>query len=310
MQHKLKAFTLIELLVVIAIIAILAAILFPVFAQAKLAAKKTADLSNFKQMTLATLIYSNDSDDHFEMAENFPTSAATTYGDMWKWSSTLSVGAYVKSTAMFLSPLDPSYVPDITGGDAYVAPTGGRIAAPISLASNSFSTDLVFDKTSGNCGYFPSLPTAVTDCRGPIAPGSYYDRSSTDPTFSATEGAVSATEPTSPTTLIMYTGGAQELETLAYCAPANNNTETQSGCTGGEDLIWGYEALNLATGTYYGISNYPPYSTAAYNAWRKAAGQSNFSFCDGHAKTMVPGALLSSALALNPKYWLVNSDGY
>jgi prepilin-type N-terminal cleavage/methylation domain-containing protein/prepilin-type processing-associated H-X9-DG protein len=58
-----KAFTLIELLVVIAIIAILAAILFPVFAQAKAAAKKTADLSNVKQMTTAQMMYSGDSDD-------------------------------------------------------------------------------------------------------------------------------------------------------------------------------------------------------------------------------------------------------
>jgi prepilin-type N-terminal cleavage/methylation domain-containing protein len=60
---KRKAFTLIELLVVIAIIAILAAILFPVFAQAKEQAKKTATLSNFKQVGLATLIYAGDTDD-------------------------------------------------------------------------------------------------------------------------------------------------------------------------------------------------------------------------------------------------------
>jgi prepilin-type N-terminal cleavage/methylation domain-containing protein len=60
---KRKAFTLIELLVVIAIIAILAAILFPVFAQAKEAAKKTQDLSNTKQLGLAAVMYATDSDD-------------------------------------------------------------------------------------------------------------------------------------------------------------------------------------------------------------------------------------------------------
>jgi len=58
-----KAFTLIELLVVIAIIAILAAILFPVFAQAKMSAKRAADLSNNKQLGLGMLMYANDYDD-------------------------------------------------------------------------------------------------------------------------------------------------------------------------------------------------------------------------------------------------------
>jgi len=58
-----KAFTLIELLVVIAIIAILAAILFPVFAQAKTAAKKTVSISNQKQLGLALQMYTIDYDD-------------------------------------------------------------------------------------------------------------------------------------------------------------------------------------------------------------------------------------------------------
>jgi prepilin-type N-terminal cleavage/methylation domain-containing protein len=77
-----RAFTLIELLVVIAIIAILAAILFPVFAQAKEAAKKTATLAQYKQVGTAAQIYITDYDDTYmlSMAPN------TTSGG-WRISS-------------------------------------------------------------------------------------------------------------------------------------------------------------------------------------------------------------------------------
>ena len=66
-RHR-AGFTLIELLVVIAIIAILAAILFPDFAQAKAAAKATATLSNIKQQSLAHIMYAGDSDDVVPLA--------------------------------------------------------------------------------------------------------------------------------------------------------------------------------------------------------------------------------------------------
>ncbi len=76
-----RAFTLIELLVVIAIIAILAAILFPVFAQAKVAAKKTASISNVKQMGTSVAIYLADYDDTFPRAFGYYPGI----GHMWNY---------------------------------------------------------------------------------------------------------------------------------------------------------------------------------------------------------------------------------
>jgi prepilin-type N-terminal cleavage/methylation domain-containing protein len=77
-----RAFTLIELLVVIAIIAILAAILFPVFAQAKLAAKKTTALSNAKQIATANMIYMGDYDDALiKEFFGFPAAPACDWGN-------------------------------------------------------------------------------------------------------------------------------------------------------------------------------------------------------------------------------------
>lgn len=102
MNHSAKqAFTLIELLVVIAIIAILAAILFPVFAQAKVAAKKTAILSNAKQLGLAQLMYGADNDDLF--------SPVAAFNDQWSAPSfAVLTLPYIKNSGIFLDSFSPA----------------------------------------------------------------------------------------------------------------------------------------------------------------------------------------------------------
>jgi prepilin-type N-terminal cleavage/methylation domain-containing protein/prepilin-type processing-associated H-X9-DG protein len=103
MQFSRKAFTLIELLVVIAIIAILAAILFPVFAQAKNAAKKTTDLSNIKQVGLGTVMYAGDYDDVMPLGDYLlqPPPAGKAF---WVITWRLTTQPYVKSKDLFSPP--------------------------------------------------------------------------------------------------------------------------------------------------------------------------------------------------------------
>lgn len=100
-----RAFTLIELLVVIAIIAILAAILFPVFAQAKEAAKKTACLSNDKQMATALFMYAGDNDDML-CQTSWESDASHPYQVHWSFL----MQPYIKNFDMFRCPSDSAPV--------------------------------------------------------------------------------------------------------------------------------------------------------------------------------------------------------
>ncbi len=120
-MKRTKGFTLIELLVVIAIIAILAAILFPVFAKAREKARTASCQSNLKQMGLALLMYAQDYD------QALPASYQTFDGNTWpliRWGAVTY--PYIKNAQVFVCPSD----------DTAFADNGNGSVGPISYAVN------------------------------------------------------------------------------------------------------------------------------------------------------------------------------
>lgn len=105
---KRDGFTLIELLVVVAIIAVLAAILFPVFAQTRAKARQTVCLNNVKQMSLAVMMYVEDWDETFFSACNFGQPSPLTTDTVCAFTAgfPISIVPYVKNTDSFHCPSD------------------------------------------------------------------------------------------------------------------------------------------------------------------------------------------------------------
>jgi prepilin-type N-terminal cleavage/methylation domain-containing protein/prepilin-type processing-associated H-X9-DG protein len=116
-RSKMYGFTLIELLVVIAIIAILAAILFPVFAKAREKARQSSCLSNVKQVSIAVLSYAQDYDERFPIG-----GAAATPAYFWP----MGVAAYMKNSQILVCPSRGS---STAVTDTYLIGTGYPTAA-------------------------------------------------------------------------------------------------------------------------------------------------------------------------------------
>ena len=106
-RNNRRAFTLIELLVVIAIIAILAAILFPVLAQARAAAKKTVDISSWRQGTMAAMMYTDDNNGGYMLSNSGGHPTGWGYGPPDTVPG-MQMLPYVKNYEIFYSVADGS----------------------------------------------------------------------------------------------------------------------------------------------------------------------------------------------------------
>ncbi len=146
MSFRKRGFTLIELLVVIAIIAILAAILFPVFAKAREKARTSSCQSNLKQIGLAFAMYKNDYDE---------TSPGYDYSGGW----TLTLQPYIKNTQIFVCP---SKISQTVTGYSYNIQFHNKKDAAVGNVSNVVEA---FDSTGNVATAYGSSINATTDGR-------------------------------------------------------------------------------------------------------------------------------------------------
>ena len=154
-RNQRSGFTLIELLVVIAIIAILAAILFPVFAKAREKARQTSCLSNMKQFSLGTLQYVQDYDEAYPGGGGMGTNGA--WNPAW-WDE---IAPYLKNTQVFTCPSESA--PPNANGDNFPVTYGcnanimGWSSALKMAAIQSPAIDVLYgEKDSADWPCYPS----------------------------------------------------------------------------------------------------------------------------------------------------------
>ena len=279
-----KAFTLIELLVVIAIIAILAAILFPVFAQAKLAAKKIQSLSNIKQNGLAIQMYLGDSDDRYLPAFNVADNSGGAWAEydnngndlhtMW----TINVQPYIKSINLNFSPGDSQ-----AGKADSTIPWAG---VHVSYAPNGWLT-------GWNSGFVLHGPMGIRN----VSWQGWLNGAD------GANGSLNSGQITQPADTILL--AEQNSDDVAKYQNAHGG----SCCGGGGGTYSAFGPFGIFTDQQSwgptsipdGAPTVPPYDNGSAHAGgvgfndgpdgavsTKFSGQGNFVFSDGHAKSMKP----------------------
>lgn len=265
------AFTLIELLVVIAIIAILAAILFPVFAQARESAYKTTCASNLHQLGIAFQMYATDYDDLFPCPGGGTTLISSGASPATGWIQTNADGSI------------GGIFPYVKSGDKF------------SAKANMFSCPSAEDFTGTNIG----LPIAGVDKQRSFIMNDYARASHpgtkvtnllavTPPQPDDFATGISTTTVPEPASLILIYEGTQKIDS------ANAGSTNRNGAP-----------LHRRTA---GTSSRLPFTIGFPIGLHSSRSMSNFLFADGHVKTMKPGATWTHAIdsdfaTVNPEVW-------
>jgi len=286
-----RAFTLIELLVVIAIIAILAAILFPVFAQAKASAKATGDLSNVKQIATSMIMYTSDNEDRFTYGIPDVWSGAPAWGSP-SLSWTFNLQPYSKSLALFRSPLETN-----TAGGSW----GDWMGVTVSYGLNGFTVPntaaaanfqgISPDSWQGRC--FKDSFTDVQDCtlRGISAP--YAQIHGQGGGGELDTAALTTTQVTDPAgTIAMATKYNGDALKWSGNGPGN---QIQFQCGGIFEAVPATDGSAVYDLDWCGGAQMPNGLRAIDNkspqggngaVSQTIAGRSNFAMTDGHAKSL------------------------
>jgi prepilin-type N-terminal cleavage/methylation domain-containing protein/prepilin-type processing-associated H-X9-DG protein len=267
MFRNKKAFTLIELLVVIAIIAILAAILFPVFAKAREKARQAACLSNMKQIGLAMIMYTEDYDECFPVSFNQGLSTADPDCIMQK------IQPYIKNTNVFVCP-SPAKWDFASMWSTWYGGVDNNLY-PLNPGGSFANFDLLY----------PGYNTWVTP---PYTSYAWNGAVFETPLATGAPAPVTDASVGSPASII-----------AGYDYGSTQNMEFQFPYRFGTGETPGY------VGKYFGWNYF--YAINAFVAWGGTGqmyathnGGANFVFMDGHAKWMLPTALTTGMFGLVP----------